>query len=75
MDNNQPGDVVKGAKIIVDVLTKMGVAEGKDVPIRAALESGSSVIICGKCEEMTRLLGKWNGVTDKTDHEWNVRRK
>lgn len=29
VDNNQPGDVVKGSEVIVDILTRSGAAEGK----------------------------------------------
>ncbi|CAO2651440.1 Nn.00g040100.m01.CDS01 [Neocucurbitaria sp. VM-36] len=69
VNNNQPGDVVKGAKVIVDILTKTGVAEGKEVPIRVALGSDSPVVIMGKCEETIKLLNEWDGITNKTDHE------
>ncbi|KAL1603237.1 hypothetical protein SLS59_004333 [Nothophoma quercina] len=32
VNNNQPGDVIKGSKVIVDILTKSGASEGGDVP-------------------------------------------
>ena len=69
VDNNQPGDVVKGAKVLIDILTKTGAADGKDVPIRVALGSDSPVVIRGKCEETVKLLDEWDGITNKTDHE------
>jgi NAD(P)-dependent dehydrogenase (short-subunit alcohol dehydrogenase family) len=63
--NTQQGDVVKGCKIIVDVMTKAG---GKDVPVRVALGSDSPGAIRGKIEETEKLLGEWEGVTADTDH-------
>jgi NAD(P)-dependent dehydrogenase (short-subunit alcohol dehydrogenase family) len=68
-DNNQPGDVIKGSKVIVDILTMTGVAEGKEVPMRVALGSDSSPTIRKKCEDTLKLLGEWDGVTTTTDHE------
>lgn len=69
VNNNQPGDVVKGCKVLIDILTKTGVAEGREVPIRVALGSDSPVTIRGKCEDTIKLLDEWDGITDKTDHE------
>lgn len=69
VDNHQPGDVVKGCKVLIDILTKSGVASGKDVPIRIALGSDSAPVIRGKCEETIKLLDDWQGIVDKTDHE------
>jgi NAD(P)-dependent dehydrogenase (short-subunit alcohol dehydrogenase family) len=69
VNNNQPGDVVKGAKVLVDILTKTGVAEGREVPQRVALGSDSPVVIRGKCEETIKLLEEWDGVTNNTDHD------
>jgi NAD(P)-dependent dehydrogenase (short-subunit alcohol dehydrogenase family) len=69
VNNNQPGDVVKGCKVLVDILTMTGVAEGKEVPIRVALGSDSPVAIRGKCEDTIKLLEEWDGITNKTDHE------
>ncbi|KAH8704597.1 hypothetical protein GQ44DRAFT_512029 [Phaeosphaeriaceae sp. PMI808] len=67
-DNNQPGDVVKGCKVLVDILTGTGAAEGKEVPIRIALGSDAPGVIGAKCEETLKLLQEWDGVTNVTDH-------
>jgi NAD(P)-dependent dehydrogenase (short-subunit alcohol dehydrogenase family) len=67
VNQNQPGDVVKGCKVLVDILTMAG---GKEVPMRVALGSDSPPVIRGKCEETLKLLQEWDGVTTKTDHEW-----
>lgn len=68
-DNNQIGDVVKGCKVIVDILTKTGSAEGRDVPIRVALGSDSPKSIREKLADTEHLLKEWDGITTNTDHE------
>lgn len=68
-DGKQVGDVKKGCKILLDILTMTGVAEGKSVPVRVALGSDSSPTIREKIEQTVRLLDEWEGVTGKTDHE------
>jgi hypothetical protein len=65
----QPGDVVKGSRVLVDVLTMTGSAEGRDVPVRIALGSDAPGAIRGKCESTIKLLGEWDHVITKTDHE------
>ncbi|CAI6337638.1 unnamed protein product [Periconia digitata] len=67
-DNNQPGDVVKGAKILVDILTKSGVAEGKEIPVRIALGSDCPPGIREKMKETEAILSEWDGITMTTDH-------
>lgn len=68
VNNNQVGDVVKGSKVLVDILTKTGVAEGKEVPVRIALGSDSPPYIRNKIAETEALLKEWDAVTTKTDH-------
>lgn len=65
-DGKQPGDVEKGSKVIVDILTKTG---GKEVPIRITLGSDALAVIGGKCKATLALLEEWNVVTTNTDHE------
>ena len=67
-NNNQPGDVVKGCKVLVDVLTRSGAAEGKEVPMRVTLGSDSHEVVRGKCEETLKLLEEWDGITNVTNH-------
>ncbi|KAH6662044.1 hypothetical protein B0J14DRAFT_554510 [Halenospora varia] len=67
-DNNQPGDVKKGAEVIVDVFSKTGVAEGKDIPVRLVLGSDCQAGIRGKLEETRILLDEWKGVSESTDY-------
>lgn len=69
VDNNQPGDVVKGAKVIVDVLTKSGVAEGREIPIRLVLGADCSAGVREKIGETIKLLDEWDPIATETDHE------
>ncbi|KAK5663680.1 hypothetical protein OQA88_4111 [Cercophora sp. LCS_1] len=59
----QPGNVDKCATVIVDVLTKKGVAEGKEVPLRLALGIDTLAVIRGKCESTVKLLNEWEEVS------------
>jgi hypothetical protein len=69
VNDNQPGDVKKGSRVIVDILTKTGAAEGRDVPMRVALGSDCSPGIREKIEGTMKLLAEWDAITTKTDHE------
>jgi len=64
----QIGDVQKGSKVIVDILTKSGAAEGKEVPIRIALGSDLVPAIRDKLQATENLLKEWEAVTTATDH-------
>ncbi|KIV94992.1 hypothetical protein PV10_02701 [Exophiala mesophila] len=63
-NNNQPGDVKKGSKVIIDVLTG---ATGKDIPIRLPLGPDSYDFIKGKCEGTVKLLDEWKDLTSSTN--------
>ncbi|KAI6366725.1 hypothetical protein MCOR25_005091 [Pyricularia grisea] len=68
-NNKQPGDVVKGAKVTVDVLTKTGVAEGKEIPPRLVLGSDVVDVIRKKCQDTLKLLEEWEDIAKSTDYE------
>ncbi|KAH7110370.1 hypothetical protein B0J11DRAFT_562735 [Dendryphion nanum] len=69
MHNKQLGDVAKGSKILVDILTHTGLAEGKDVPVRVALGSDAPTTIRRKMQATEALLSEWDSITTTTDHE------
>ena len=69
VDNNQPGDVVKGSRVIVDILTESGVAKGKTVPMRVVLGSDCSAGIRDKLDATIKLLDEWEPITTRTDHD------
>jgi len=62
----QPGDVVKCASVIVDVLTKEGVAKGRGIPLRLVLGTDSLEVVRTKCQETLRLLEEWDDVSSST---------
>ncbi|KAF2751377.1 estradiol 17-beta-dehydrogenase [Sporormia fimetaria CBS 119925] len=69
VDNRQPGDVGKGARVLVDVLTKSGGAQGREVPIRVPLGSDCPEVIRRKIRETEEILREWEPITTKTDHD------
>ncbi|KAI0897837.1 NAD(P)-binding protein [Annulohypoxylon nitens] len=69
VDNNQPGDVVKGAKAIVDVLTRSGAAEGKEIPMRLVLGADAVAVIKDKIARTEANLEEWKDLTLSTDHD------
>ncbi|KAF7549158.1 hypothetical protein G7Z17_g6583 [Cylindrodendrum hubeiense] len=68
-NNKQQGDVEKGARITVDVLTGTGVGKGKKIPVRLVLGSDCLDVIRGKCESTLELLKEWEDITVSTDHD------
>lgn len=67
-DGKQLGDVKKGCKVVVDVLTGTGVGEGRELPVRIGLGSDCDAFIRDKCERTLRWLDEWKEVTVSTDH-------
>ncbi|KAF7549349.1 hypothetical protein G7Z17_g6435 [Cylindrodendrum hubeiense] len=63
----QLGDVGKGAKVIVDVLTTTNIGEGKEIPIRLLLGSDSVDFVRDKCVKTTALITEWEEVIRSTD--------
>ncbi|KAI0198361.1 NAD(P)-binding protein [Astrocystis sublimbata] len=68
-NNNQPGDVAKGAKVIVDVLTDSGVAKGKEFPIRVLLGRDCMDGIRAKIARTEKLMKEWEEAIVSTDHD------
>ncbi|KAK4507818.1 hypothetical protein PRZ48_001553 [Zasmidium cellare] len=62
-DNNQPGDVERGCRVIVEELTS-----GKEVPVRLVLGSDAQAVIRGKCEETLALLESQRELSCSTDY-------
>jgi len=69
MNGKQLGDVAKGSRVLVDILTHTGLAEGKDVPMRVAVGSDAPPAIRAKLQATEALLGEWDAITTNTDHE------
>lgn len=68
VDGNQPGDVKKGAKVITDVLTSTGVAEGSVLPVRTVLGSDCEQVIRNKVSSTIALLDDWKTIARSTDY-------
>ncbi|KAL2165533.1 hypothetical protein VTH06DRAFT_834 [Thermothelomyces fergusii] len=62
-NGKQPGDVVKCARIIVDILTKEGVAKGREVPVRVALGSDTVETVRAKCNDTLKQVGEWEEIS------------
>ncbi|KAJ9644390.1 hypothetical protein H2204_001742 [Knufia peltigerae] len=69
VDNKQPGDVVKGSKVVVDVLTRTGGAAGRDIPLRIVLGKDCVQGIRQKCADTLKLLEDWEPIITSTDHD------
>ncbi|KAK1755086.1 hypothetical protein QBC47DRAFT_361125 [Echria macrotheca] len=61
-NGQQPGNVEKCARVIVDVLTKEGVASGREIPMRLPLGTDTLDVVRGKCDETLKLLKDWEEV-------------
>jgi len=64
-DNNQPGDLEKGVKVIVDVFSLTTVEE---VPLRLVLGSDARAAIGEKCTSTLKYLEEEKDVIDSTDY-------
>lgn len=64
INGKQPGDVKKGAKVIVDVLTE---ATGKPVPLRLVIGKDAWKTIRATCEEVTATLDESKELSCSTD--------
>ncbi|KIV99087.1 uncharacterized protein PV09_09191 [Verruconis gallopava] len=67
-NKHQPGDVVKGSLVIVDILTRSGVAAGREVPERIVLGSDCEQAIRKKCTDTLALLDEWKDIFTSTDN-------
>ncbi|KIW93910.1 uncharacterized protein Z519_05225 [Cladophialophora bantiana CBS 173.52] len=63
-DNKQRGDIKKGVKVIIDVLTG---DSGREIPMRLVLGPDAYATIKTKCEETIKGLEEWKDLTCSTD--------
>ncbi|CCF46056.1 estradiol 17-beta-dehydrogenase [Colletotrichum higginsianum] len=66
-NNNQAGDPLKGARVVVDVMTKSGSAEGRDIPVRLILGTDCLAGVRQKCKDTLALLDEWESVSASTN--------
>jgi NAD(P)-dependent dehydrogenase (short-subunit alcohol dehydrogenase family) len=67
-DGNQPGDVKKGCRVLVDVLTQSGDAAGREIPVRIVLGTDCDATVRRKCATTVGLLDEWKDIFTSTDY-------
>jgi NAD(P)-dependent dehydrogenase (short-subunit alcohol dehydrogenase family) len=63
-DGKQPGDIKKGVKVIIDVLTG---DSGREIPMRLVLGPDANAAVKAKCEKTIKGLEEWADLTCSTD--------
>lgn len=68
-NGKQPGDPIRGVKIILDVVKGEGVATGKGKGYPARLPLGTDALDCirKKCQDTLKLLDEWESVIVGSD--------
>lgn len=69
VNDKQPGDVVKGCKVIVDILTQTGPAAGRKIPERVAIGADATPFIQKRCTDVIESLEEWKDITTNTNHD------
>ena len=69
-NGKQPNDVVKSASVIVDVLTRSGVAVGRgEIPVRLVLGRDCLEAARTMCEEGLKMLENWADISESVGYE------
>ena len=68
-DGKQPGDTKKGAKIIVEALTRTGRYKGRKLPPRLALGNDAVKYIGNVMDINKQYLDEWADLVQSTDHD------
>lgn len=66
-NHHQPGDPVKGAKLIVEALTGTGAAEGRELPRRLLIGEDAVGFVSGVIEKETKSLNEWKDLSVTTN--------
>lgn len=66
-NHQQPGDPVKAAKLIVEVLTDTGRAAGRELPPRLSVGKDAYQIITGIMDAQRQSMDEWKDLTTTTD--------
>lgn len=61
-DGRQPGDPVKLAHVVLDLVREEGLAEGRKVPFRMLVGRDCVEGVRGKCEDVLGVVREWEGV-------------
>ncbi|MCJ1464113.1 hypothetical protein MMC07_002726 [Pseudocyphellaria aurata] len=68
VDQQQPGDPVNEAILIVEALTQSGRCKGKELLFRLAQEKGAVEFMNIVLEKAKKILDKWAELSVSTDH-------
>ncbi|KAI5795232.1 hypothetical protein EDC01DRAFT_745730 [Geopyxis carbonaria] len=68
-DGKQPGDVEKGARMVVEVLAGRGRARGRGLPLRLCMGSDAVRMVGEAIERQRRELEEWREMAGETDHD------
>ena len=68
IDQHQPGDPVKGARLIVDALTGRGQCEGKRLPARLVMGTDIVALVNGVLDQSKKDLDEWTELSVSTDY-------
>lgn len=68
-NGKQPGDVEKMARVIVDVLTREGVGEGREIPLHLPLGADTIATVRERMEKMLKMVREWEVVANATAHD------
>ncbi|KAL4757330.1 uncharacterized protein BDW70DRAFT_153464 [Aspergillus foveolatus] len=64
---HQPGDPIKGARVIVEALTKTGRCEGRSLPGRLAFGPDAMATIGESMKREQEMMGTWRDIISSTD--------
>ncbi|RYP09159.1 hypothetical protein DL764_001430 [Monosporascus ibericus] len=68
-NHNQPGDPVKGAKLIVDALTSRGSCKGFELPPRLLIGTDAYGMAMGSMDSHKANMELWKDLITATDHD------
>lgn len=68
VNGNQPGDAKKGAQVAFEILTKTGVAKGKEVPVHITLGSDCVNVVKSHSNNALKVINEWESVFNSTDY-------
>jgi NAD(P)-dependent dehydrogenase (short-subunit alcohol dehydrogenase family) len=64
-----PGDLRRGAKAMMDVVTRKGIAAERPWAVRVLLGSDAVASVRQKLDELTKLVNEWKDVSRSTDRD------
>ncbi|PVH93887.1 NAD(P)-binding protein [Periconia macrospinosa] len=73
LSEKQPGDPEKAVDIMIDVVKREGVAEGKTEPLRLPIGKDALTTLRNKYEKHLELVKEWESVITSTDYDEDVK--